>query len=185
MPKKKSLLLLLYQLWKTAKFRSFSLHCKCKTVQPLMLWVTKVFVTCVRLQLQPKIFQKINLERKNQNFWFMGKHLSDNFYIWKNAYHRVFIQFSVSMELYEIVWQEVSHIWKLYDKKFWSTRAFSILLARVFLHCVHYRDSWSPVDRDKGLVHFFRITVTFSKLLFITTVTVTKSSLLFKNDWVF
>ena len=54
----------------------------------------------------------------------MGKHLSYNFHIWKNAYHRVFIQFSVRMELYEIVWQEVSHIWKLYDKKFWSTRVF-------------------------------------------------------------
>ena len=48
-------------------------------------------------------FQKLNLERKNQNFWFMGIHLSYNFHIWKNAYHRVFIQFSVRMELYEIV----------------------------------------------------------------------------------
>ena len=77
--------------------------CKCKTVEPLVFGVTKVFVTCVRLQLQPKIFQKLNLERKNQNFLFMGKHLSYNFHIWKNAYHRVFIQFSVRMELYEIV----------------------------------------------------------------------------------
>ena len=90
-----------------------------------MFWVTKVFVTSVRLQTQPKIYQKLNLERKNQNFWFMGKRLSYNFHIWKNAYHRVFIQFSVRMELYEIVWQEVSHIWKLYDKKFWSTRESS------------------------------------------------------------
>ena len=31
----------------------------------------------------------------------MGKHLSYNFHIWKNAYHRVFIQFSVRMELYD------------------------------------------------------------------------------------
>ena len=62
-----------------------------------------VFVTCVRLQTQPRTFQKLNLERKNQNFLFMGKHLSYNFHIWKNAYHRVFIQFSVRMELYEIV----------------------------------------------------------------------------------
>ena len=83
------------------------MHCNCKTVQPLVFWVTKVYVS-VRLQLQPKSFQKINLERKNQNFWFMGKHLSYNFHIWKNAYYRVFIQFSVRMELYEIV----------YDKKF-------------------------------------------------------------------
>ena len=31
----------------------------------------------------------------------MGKHLSYNFHIWKNAYHRVFIQFSVRMKLYD------------------------------------------------------------------------------------
>ena len=48
-------------------------------------------------------FQKLDSERKKQNFWFMGKHLSYSFHIWKNAYHRVFIQFSVRMELYEIV----------------------------------------------------------------------------------
>ena len=48
-------------------------------------------------------FSEKNLERKNQNFLFMGKHLSYNFHIGKNAYHRVFIQFSVRMELYEIV----------------------------------------------------------------------------------
>ena len=75
------------------------------------------------VETQPYNFQKLNLERKNQRFWFMEKPLSYNFHIWKNAYHRVFIQFSVRTELYEIVWQEVSHIWKLYDNKFWSTRA--------------------------------------------------------------
>ena len=79
------------------------MHCECKTVQHLAFRVTKVFDTCVRLQLQPKIFQKLNLERKNQILWFMEKHVSYNFHIWKNAYHRVFIQFSVRMELYEIV----------------------------------------------------------------------------------
>ena len=136
MPKNKSLLFLLYQLWKTAIFRSFSMHCKCKTVQPLVFWVTKVFVTCVRLQLQPKNFQKLNLERKNQNFWFMEKHLSYNFHIWKNAYHRVFIQFSVRMELYKTVWQEVSDIWKLYDKKFWSTRVVLFQLSCIWCFCV-------------------------------------------------
>ena len=41
----------------------------------------------------------------------------------ENAYHRVFIQFFIRMESYEIVRQEASHIWKLYDKMFWSTRA--------------------------------------------------------------
>ena len=34
------------------------------------------------------------------------------------------------MELYEIVWQEVSHIWKLYDKKFWSTREITIIFKK-------------------------------------------------------
>ena len=60
----------------------------------------------------------------NKIVWWkklIEKDLSYNFHIWKNACHRVFIQFSVRMEMY--VWQEVSHIWKLYDKKFWSTRA--------------------------------------------------------------
>ena len=31
----------------------------------------------------------------------MEKQLSYNFHIWKNAYHRIFIQFSVRMELYD------------------------------------------------------------------------------------
>ena len=48
-------------------------------------------------------FSETKFRKKKQNFWFMGKHLSYNFHIWKNAYHRVFIQFSVRMELYEIV----------------------------------------------------------------------------------
>ena len=48
-------------------------------------------------------FSETKFRKKNQNFWFMGKHLSYNFHIWKNVYHRVFIQFSVRMELYEIV----------------------------------------------------------------------------------
>ena len=55
----------------------------------------------------------------------MEKHLLYKFHIWKNAYHKVLIQFSVRMELYEIVWQEVSHIWKLYGTKFCSTRVIT------------------------------------------------------------
>ena len=31
----------------------------------------------------------------------MEKHLSYNFHLWKNVYHRDFIQFSVRMELYD------------------------------------------------------------------------------------
>ena len=48
-------------------------------------------------------FSETKFRKKKSNFWFMGKHVSYNFHIWKNAYHRVFIQFSVRMELYEIV----------------------------------------------------------------------------------
>ena len=72
-----------------------------KTVQSLVLGVTEVFVPCVRLRTQPKIFKKIHLKRKNQTFWFMEKHISYNFHKWKNVYHRDFIQFSVRMELYD------------------------------------------------------------------------------------
>ena len=43
------------------------------------------------------------LERKNQNFWFMEKHLTYNFHIWKNVYHRDLMQCSVRMALYGIV----------------------------------------------------------------------------------
>ena len=50
-----------------------------------------------------EIFSETKFRKKNQTFWFMEKHLSYNFHIWKNAYHRVFIQLPVRMELYEIV----------------------------------------------------------------------------------
>ena len=33
----------------------------------------------------------------------MDKHLSYNFNIWKKAYYRDFIQYSVLMDLYEVV----------------------------------------------------------------------------------
>ena len=52
---------------------------------------------------QPKICQKINIRKKKQFFGLWRKYLSYNFHLWENAYHRVFIQFSVRMELYEIV----------------------------------------------------------------------------------
>ena len=43
-------------------------------------------------------------KKKNKIFFCFWKNtLSYNFHIWKNAYHRVFIQFSVRMDLYEIV----------------------------------------------------------------------------------
>ena len=48
-------------------------------------------------------FSEINLERKTQTFCFMEKHLSYNFHLWKNVYHRDFIQCFVRMALYGIV----------------------------------------------------------------------------------
>ena len=48
-------------------------------------------------------FSETKFRKKNQNFWFMEKHLSYKFHIGKNVYHRVFIPFSVHMEMYEIV----------------------------------------------------------------------------------
>ena len=57
----------------------------------------------------------------------MGNFDFYNYHIRKNIYRKDFIQFPVPMELYGIVWQEVSHTWKLYDKKFWSTREYSIV----------------------------------------------------------
>ena len=41
------------------------------------------------------------LTNKKQLFGLWRKDLSNNFHLWKNAFHRVFIQFSVRMELYE------------------------------------------------------------------------------------
>ena len=43
------------------------------------------------------------ITNKKQLFGLWRKYLSYNFHFWENAYHRVFIQFSVRMELYEIV----------------------------------------------------------------------------------
>ena len=40
---------------------------------------------------------------KKQFFGLWRKHLSYIFRLWENVYHRVFIDFSVRMELYEIV----------------------------------------------------------------------------------
>ena len=53
----------------------------------------------------------------------------------ENAYLIEFIQFSVRMELYEVVWSEVLHIWKLYDKKFWSMKIknLKVLFFSLFL----------------------------------------------------
>ena len=102
------MLLLLYNLWKTAwrQFRSFSMHCKCKTVQPLVLWVTKVFVTCVRLQTQPKICQKMNLPTKH-NFLVNGE----------NIYHTISIYGKTLIIEFSYNFLDVWNCMKLYEKK--------------------------------------------------------------------
>ena len=83
------------------------MHCKCKTVQLLVLSVTMVFDTCVRLQTQPKNLQKISLETKN-NFLVYG----ENTYYTISIYGRMFIiEFSYNF-LYG--W----NCMKLFEKKF-------------------------------------------------------------------
>ena len=47
-------------------------------------------------------FSEFIIRSKKSTFWCMEKHLSYNFHICKNAYHRVFIQFSVLRELYDM-----------------------------------------------------------------------------------
>ena len=105
----KSLLFLLYHLWETSRrqFRSFIMHWKCKTVQPLVLWVTKVFVTCVQLQKQPNMFQKINFETKN-NFLGYGE----------NTYHTISIYWKMFPLEFSYNFLYVWNCMKLYEKKF-------------------------------------------------------------------
>ena len=43
------------------------------------------------------------LTNKKQLFGLWRKYLSYNFHLWENADHRVFIHFSIRMELYEVV----------------------------------------------------------------------------------
>ena len=73
----------------------------------MVLWVTKVFFTCVRLQTQPKISQKKNLERKNQTFG-----------LWKNTYHTIFIYGKMLIIQFSYSFLYVWTCMKLYYKKF-------------------------------------------------------------------
>ena len=72
-----------------------------------MLWVNKVFVTCARLQTQPKICQKINVATKN------------NFLVYEeNPYHTISIY--GKMFIVEIS-RNFLYVWncmELYEKKF-------------------------------------------------------------------
>ena len=83
------------------------MHSKCKTVQPLVLWVTKVVVTCVRLQTQPKTFQKINSRTKN-NFLVYGE----------NTYHTISIYGKMLIIEFSYNFLYVWNCMKLYEKKF-------------------------------------------------------------------
>ena len=67
----------------------------------------------------------------------------------ENAYHRVFIQFSVRMELYE---KKFLIYGKLYDKKFWSTRVDKEL---------HYLDHF-----HKNSLLVFELVVQYSRSLY-------------------
>ena len=91
------------------QFRSFSMHCKSKTVQLLVLWAIKVFVTCVRLQTQPN-FSENKFRNKEQHFGLWKKHLSYNYYLWENVIYRDLTQFSLRMELYGIVGKQISRL---------------------------------------------------------------------------
>ena len=99
----KSLLTLLYHLWKTARrqFRSFSMHCKCMTVQTFVLWVNQGLCHLCSVSNTAKIFPNLMLKTKNELFG-----------LWKNTYHtisingkRLIIEFSCNFlyVLYEIV----------------------------------------------------------------------------------
>ena len=130
-------------------------------------------------------FSETKFRKKKSKFLVYGKTPIIQFSYMKNAYHRVFIQFSVRMELYEIVWQEVSHIWKLYDKKFWSTRAlnkFSIicpknchemslkgLIACFFILATQLEPSLSQLESN--------LTVKWSKKKFCGVTIILRSSL--------
>ena len=79
------------------------MHCKCKD-RPIFGTLSNQGLChlCTAANTTEN-FSEINLESKNQTFWFMEKHLSYNFHLWKNVYHRDFIQCSVRMALYGIV----------------------------------------------------------------------------------
>ena len=83
------------------------MYCKCKTVQPLVFRVTKVCVTCVRLQLQPKIFQKRIYKEKIKIFC-----------LWENIYHTIFIYGKMLIIEFSYNFLYVWNCMKLYDKKF-------------------------------------------------------------------
>ena len=64
-------------------------------------------MTCVRLQLQPKIFQKINFKEKIKVFG-----------LWENTYHTIFIYGKMLIIEFSYNFLYVWNCMKLYDKKF-------------------------------------------------------------------
>ena len=79
------------------------MHCKCKDCPIFGALSNQGLCHLCSAANTTENFSEINLERKNQNFWFMEKHLSYNFHLWKMVYDRDFIQCSVRMALYGIV----------------------------------------------------------------------------------
>ena len=85
------------------------MYCVILTVQPLVtppLNKPKYLSIAFDYKHNPKNFRNLNLKNwyMENDFWFMENYLSYIFHIWKNAYHRGFIQFFVRMELYGFVW---------------------------------------------------------------------------------
>ena len=77
------------------------MHCKCEARPTFGALSNQGLCHLCSAANTTENFSEINLVRKNQTFWFLKTHLSCNFHIWKNVYHRDFIQFSVRMELYD------------------------------------------------------------------------------------
>ena len=77
------------------------MHCKCKD-RPTFGALSKqgLCLLCSAANTTKNLSEN-KFRKKNQIFWFMEKHLSYNFHLWKNVYHRDFVQRSVRMELYD------------------------------------------------------------------------------------
>ena len=66
-------------------------------------------------------FSKCKVTESIENLNSKKPTLSDSFcYFWR-WYEGQLGQLFEWQELYGIVWQEISHLWELYDKQFWST----------------------------------------------------------------
>ena len=81
LPKTKSLLLFLYQLWKTAELRSFCMHCKCKERPTFGALSNQGLCHLCSAANTTEIFFRNRFRKKTSNFLVL----------WKNTYHTIFI----------------------------------------------------------------------------------------------